>query len=64
MPFHLTRTTEAFWPGQHVVTVCETGARAVIAASVLRARGIDARPVAAGGIPDLERLLTTASARP
>ena len=35
-----------------VVTLCESGARAVLAASVLRACGIDARPVATGGIAD------------
>lgn len=33
-----------------VVTVCESGARAGIAASVLAANGIDARPVLEGGI--------------
>ena len=33
-----------------VVTLCESGARAVLAASVLRAGGIAARPVAEGGI--------------
>jgi rhodanese-related sulfurtransferase len=32
-----------------IVTICETGARAAIAASVLRAAGLDARP-ALGGI--------------
>ena len=36
--------------GRPVVTVCESGARAVIAASVLRAAGVDARPVLDGGI--------------
>jgi hydroxyacylglutathione hydrolase len=35
-----------------VVTICETGSRASIAASVLAARGIDARPVIDGGVPD------------
>ena len=35
-----------------VVTICTTGARAAIAASVLAARGIDARPVLDGGMPD------------
>ena len=35
-----------------VVTICTTGARAAIAASVLSARGIDARPVLDGGVPD------------
>jgi hydroxyacylglutathione hydrolase len=33
-----------------VVTVCESGARATVAASVLAAHGIDARPVVDGGI--------------
>ena len=34
-----------------IVTICETGARAAIAASVLHAAGLDARPVLDGGIP-------------
>jgi hydroxyacylglutathione hydrolase len=38
-----------------VVTICETGARASIAASVLSAEGIDVRPVISGGVPDWER---------
>ena len=38
--------------GRPVVTICESGARAAIAASVLQAAGIDARPVLHGGIPD------------
>jgi hydroxyacylglutathione hydrolase len=33
-----------------VVTICESGARAGIAASILAAKGIDARPVLDGGI--------------
>jgi glyoxylase-like metal-dependent hydrolase (beta-lactamase superfamily II)/rhodanese-related sulfurtransferase len=33
-----------------VVTICSTGARAAIAASVLAAAGIDARPVLGGGV--------------
>jgi rhodanese-related sulfurtransferase len=33
-----------------VVTICESGARAGIAASILTAQGIDARPVLDGGI--------------
>jgi hydroxyacylglutathione hydrolase len=36
--------------GRPVVTICESGPRAAIAASVLRAAGIDARPVLDGGI--------------
>jgi hydroxyacylglutathione hydrolase len=35
-----------------VVTVCESGARAAIAASILRARGYNVRPVIEGGIVD------------
>jgi hydroxyacylglutathione hydrolase len=35
-----------------VVTICESGARAGIAASILAAKGVDARPVLAGGIGD------------
>jgi hydroxyacylglutathione hydrolase len=37
-----------------VVTICTTGARAGIAASILAARGVDARPVLDGGVPDWE----------
>ena len=33
-----------------VVTICESGARAGIAASLLAARGVDARPVLEGGV--------------
>jgi hydroxyacylglutathione hydrolase len=33
-----------------IVTICESGARAAIAASVLRAAGVDARPVLDGGV--------------
>ena len=35
-----------------VVTICESGARAGIAASILAAKGVAARPVLAGGIAD------------
>jgi rhodanese-related sulfurtransferase len=35
-----------------VVTVCESGPRAAVAASVLQSAGIDARPVLDGGITD------------
>ena len=38
--------------GKPIVTICESGARAGIAASVLVAAGIDARPVLHGGIND------------
>jgi rhodanese-related sulfurtransferase len=37
-------------PGDRpVVTICESGARAGIAASILAAKGVDARPVLEGG---------------
>jgi glyoxylase-like metal-dependent hydrolase (beta-lactamase superfamily II)/rhodanese-related sulfurtransferase len=38
-----------------VVTICTSGTRAAIAASVLAARGVDARPVLDGGMPDWEQ---------
>jgi hydroxyacylglutathione hydrolase len=41
--------------GKPVVTVCNTGARAAVAASVLAAHGIDARPVLDSGVPDWEQ---------
>ena len=42
-----------------LVTICESGPRAAIAASILSARGYDARPVVGGGIDDWQ-----ASGRP
>ena len=41
--------------GRPVVTICESGARAAVAASVLAAHGVQARPVLDAGIPDLEQ---------
>ena len=35
-----------------VVTICDTGPRAVIAASILRTRGYDVHPIAEGGMVD------------
>jgi rhodanese-related sulfurtransferase len=35
-----------------LVTICESGPRAAIAASILAARGFDARPVVDGGVDD------------
>jgi glyoxylase-like metal-dependent hydrolase (beta-lactamase superfamily II)/rhodanese-related sulfurtransferase len=40
-----------------IVTICESGARAAIAASILAAQGLDARPVAHGGFRDLRERL-------
>src|SRR4029079_8749883 len=41
--------------GKKVVTICESGPRAAIAASVLAAAGVDARPVLHGGIRDWQQ---------
>ena len=38
--------------GRPLVTICESGPRAAVAASVLQAAGLDARPVLDGGITD------------
>jgi rhodanese-related sulfurtransferase len=38
--------------GKPVVTICESGLRAGIAASVLASVGVEARPVLGSGIPD------------
>lgn len=37
-------------PGRPLVTICGSGARAAIAASLLAGRGLDARPVLGGGV--------------
>jgi hydroxyacylglutathione hydrolase len=54
MPYRLLRAcgSDCVENGKPVVTICESGARAAIAASVLAAAGIDARPVLHGGIND------------
>ena len=38
--------------GRPLVTICESGPRAAVAASVLQAEGLDARPVLDGGVAD------------
>src|SRR5439155_1147031 len=51
VPYRLVRTCgEELGNGKPVVTICETGSRAAIAASVLAAAGVDARPVIYGGL--------------
>jgi glyoxylase-like metal-dependent hydrolase (beta-lactamase superfamily II)/rhodanese-related sulfurtransferase len=54
MPYRLLRACapDTLQNGKPIVTICESGARAGIAASVLVAAGIDARPVLHGGIND------------
>jgi glyoxylase-like metal-dependent hydrolase (beta-lactamase superfamily II)/rhodanese-related sulfurtransferase len=56
IPYRLLRAYGASVAnGKPVVTICESGARAAIAASVLAAAGVNARPVLHGGIADWER---------
>jgi hydroxyacylglutathione hydrolase len=56
IPYRLLRAYgAAVANGKPIVTICESGARAAIAASVLVAAGVDARPVLAGGIAEWER---------
>jgi len=51
IPYRLLRScADSLGNGRPVVTICESGARAAVAASVLVAAGIDARPVLRGGI--------------
>jgi hydroxyacylglutathione hydrolase len=54
LPYRLTRACadDLRDGGRPVVTICESGARAAIAASALAAAGIEARPVLHGGIED------------
>jgi glyoxylase-like metal-dependent hydrolase (beta-lactamase superfamily II)/rhodanese-related sulfurtransferase len=57
VPYRLARQAaeDGLGDGRPIVTICETGARAAIAASVLRAGGIDARPVLDGGLREWHR---------
>ena len=51
IPYRLLSLSGAEVPTDRpVVTICESGARAGIAASILAAKGIDARPVLEGGL--------------
>jgi hydroxyacylglutathione hydrolase len=54
IPFRLLRNagTDGVDTGKPVVTICESGMRASIAASVLTAAGVEARPVIHGGVND------------
>ncbi len=51
IPYRLLRVCGDRVGEKPVVTICNTGSRAAIAASVLTASGIDARPVLHGGVP-------------
>jgi glyoxylase-like metal-dependent hydrolase (beta-lactamase superfamily II)/rhodanese-related sulfurtransferase len=56
IPFRLVGAlSEGLPTDRPVVTICESGARAAIAASVLAAQGLEARPVLRGGVPDWEQ---------
>ncbi|HTS73200.1 MAG TPA: MBL fold metallo-hydrolase [Gaiellaceae bacterium] len=56
IPYRLVRAYhEELDNGRPVVTICSTGARAGVAASVLVAEGVDARPVLDGGIDDWQK---------
>jgi hydroxyacylglutathione hydrolase len=54
IPFRLLRQfgPDGVDTGRPVVTICESGMRASIAASVLTAAGVEARPVLHGGVND------------
>ncbi|TML13992.1 MAG: MBL fold metallo-hydrolase [Actinobacteria bacterium] len=54
IPFRLLREfgPDGVDPDRPVVTICESGMRASIAASVLTAAGVEARPVLHGGVND------------
>jgi len=50
IPYRLLKACAELPADRPLVTICETGPRAAIAASILVARGLDARPVVSGGI--------------
>ena len=53
IPYRLLALPDLDVTNDHpVVTICESGARAAIAASLLAARGVAARPVVHGGVND------------
>ncbi|HET8651359.1 MAG TPA: MBL fold metallo-hydrolase [Gaiellaceae bacterium] len=53
IPYRLVREwADDLQGGKPVVTICSSGARAGVAASVLAASGIDARPVLHGGVTE------------
>jgi glyoxylase-like metal-dependent hydrolase (beta-lactamase superfamily II)/rhodanese-related sulfurtransferase len=56
IPYRLVRAyRDELENGRPVVTICSTGARAGVAASVLVAEGVHARPVLDGGIDDWQQ---------
>jgi len=55
IPYRLLPAVSDGLADRTVVTICSTGARAGIAASVLAARGVDVRPVLDGGVDDWQQ---------
>jgi glyoxylase-like metal-dependent hydrolase (beta-lactamase superfamily II)/rhodanese-related sulfurtransferase len=56
IPYRLLRAVgDGVGGGRPVVTICESGGRAAIAASVLAAAGVDARPVLGEGVSAWQR---------
>jgi rhodanese-related sulfurtransferase len=54
IPYRLVAAAAPDLPrNRTIVTICESGARAAVAASILAAEGLNARPVAHGGFRDL-----------
>ncbi len=58
LPYRLVRGAPpaALDPARPVYTICASGARATLAASILARDGYDARPVVGGGVADLAKL--------
>jgi rhodanese-related sulfurtransferase len=50
IPYRLLPVCDDLPVDRPVVTICESGARAGIAASILAAKGVPARPVLDGGV--------------
>jgi rhodanese-related sulfurtransferase len=65
VPYRLMRASCPDLPDDGpLVTICGSGPRAAIGASILRAKGLDARPVVDGGMDDwLARGATSVSFR-
>jgi glyoxylase-like metal-dependent hydrolase (beta-lactamase superfamily II)/rhodanese-related sulfurtransferase len=62
VPYRLAGELAPTLPRDRVlVTVCESGARAAVAASVLAAHGLDARPLMGAGVPELRAATDVAS---
>jgi hydroxyacylglutathione hydrolase len=52
IPYRLLRAADEIPADRPLVTVCESGPRATVAASILQARGFDVRPVTDGGVTE------------